>query len=219
MPVISKKVCLIGDFGVGKTSLIRRYIDRQFSDQYLSTIGVKISQKNIDLINSDCPDQKLQLLIWDIEGQTKFQTIARNYLEGAQGAIIVADLNRQDTVDRIPEHMELVNAINPKGLILMVAINKIDILNKPKAEQPPLFSVLQNDSSIAASHAISSQIGGNADEVHKTLGLPQDFNLGPILSTFSTQDFPQVYTTSAKTGQGVDRMFETLSHLLLEKRG
>jgi small GTP-binding protein len=218
MSILSKKVCLIGDFGVGKTSLIRRYIDRQFSDQYLSTIGVKISQKNIDLTNPNCLDRKLQLLIWDIEGQTKFQAIARNYLEGAQGAIIVADLNRQDTIDNIPAHIELVTSVNPKGLILMVAINKIDILNKPKAGQTPLFNVLQNDSSIAASHAISSQIGGNADEVHKTLGLPQDFNPDLILSTISTQDFSQVYTTSAKTGQGVDRMFETLAHLLLEKK-
>jgi small GTP-binding protein len=218
MSIISKKICLIGDFGVGKTSLIRRYIDRQFSDQYLSTIGVKISQKNIDSIHPDYPDQKLQLLIWDIEGQTKFQAIARNYLEGAQGAIIVADLNRQDTINRIPEHIELVSAVNPKGLVLMVAINKIDVLNESMVEHTLLLNSLQSYSQVAASNAISLQTEEDTDEVHETLVLPQDVNLGPILSTLSTQAPPQVYTTSAKTGQGVDRMFETLAHLLLEKR-
>jgi small GTP-binding protein len=218
MSVISKKICLIGDFGVGKTSLIRRYIDRQFSDQYLSTIGVKISQKNIDLTNSDCPDRKLQLLIWDVEGQTKFQAIARTYLEGAQGAIIVADLNRQDTIDRISEHIELVSTVNPKSLVLMVAINKIDVLNESIVERALLINGSQNYSRIAASNVISLQTEQNPDEVRETLVFPRDVNLGPILSTLSTQDPPQVHTTSAKTGQGVDRMFEMLVHLLLEQR-
>jgi small GTP-binding protein len=218
MSIISKKICLIGDFGVGKTSLIRRYIDRQFSDQYLSTIGVKISQKNIDSTHSDYPDQKLQLLIWDIEGQTKFQAIARNYLEGAQGAIVVADLNRKDTIDHISEHIELVSTINPKGLVLIVAINKIDLLNEPIVEQALFLNSLQNYSQIPASDAIFLQTEENTDEVHEPLVLSRDVNLGPILSTLSTQAPPHVYTTSAKTGQGVDRMFETLAHLLLEKR-
>jgi small GTP-binding protein len=217
MPIISKKVCLIGDFGVGKTSLIRRYIDRQFSDQYLSTIGVKISQKNIDLAKPNCPDQKLQLLIWDIEGQTRFQAISRNYLEGAQGAIIVADLNRQDTIDHISEHIELITSVNPKGLILMVAINKIDLAKETNLGESQLFDFAQSYLQIDTTHAIPSQTGKNADEIHKTLVLSQEFNPSPILSSSPTQDHPQVYTTSAKTGTGVDQLFETLAHLLLEK--
>jgi small GTP-binding protein len=218
MPIISKKICLIGDFGVGKTSLIRRYIDRQFSDQYLSTIGVKISQKNIDFINPNCPDQKLQLLIWDIEGQTKFQAIARNYLEGAQGAIIVADLNRKDTIDNIPAHIKLVTSVNPKGLVLMVAINKIDALNQPRLEQTQYFNVSENDSQNSVAQATFIQTGEIIDKIQKKLSLSQDFNPGSVLSSSSTQNYPQVHTTSAKTGQGVDKLFETLTYLLVEKR-
>jgi small GTP-binding protein len=217
MPIISKKVCLIGDFGVGKTSLIRQYIDRQFSDQYLSTIGVKISQKNIDLTKLNCPEQKLQLLIWDIEGQTKFQDISRNYLEGAQGAIIVADLNRQDTIDHIPAHIKLMTSVNPKGLILMVAINKIDLAEETNLEGSQLFNFSQSYSQVDTTNALSSQTGKNSDEIHETLVFSQEFNQNPILSSNPTQNYPQVYTTSAKTGKGVDQLFETLAHLLLEK--
>ena len=68
MSVISQKVCLIGDFAVGKTSLIRRFVDRQFKDSYLSSVGVKISRKLIELVAKD-PQKNinLQLLIWDVD--------------------------------------------------------------------------------------------------------------------------------------------------------
>ena len=68
MSTISKKICLIGDYGVGKTSLIRRFVDRQFSDKYLSTVGVKISRKSVEATDSQQQKKlKLQLLIWDLE--------------------------------------------------------------------------------------------------------------------------------------------------------
>jgi GTPase SAR1 family protein len=66
MNIISQKICLIGDFGVGKTSLIRRFVDRQFSDKYLSTVGVKISRKLVAINSQNTPQKKIQLLIWDI---------------------------------------------------------------------------------------------------------------------------------------------------------
>ncbi|MGL5074895.1 MAG: Rab family GTPase, partial [Waterburya sp.] len=52
MSVITKKICLLGDFNVGKTSLIRRFVEDKFSDQYLSTVGVKVSRKSIDIKNN-----------------------------------------------------------------------------------------------------------------------------------------------------------------------
>jgi GTPase SAR1 family protein len=67
--------------------LIRRFVDRQFSDQYLSTVGVKISRKLVESVN-------LQLLIWDLEGHTKFKGITPSYLQGASGAVVVADVSR-----------------------------------------------------------------------------------------------------------------------------
>ena len=59
----SKKICLLGDFAVGKTSLVRRFVDNQFSDTYLSTIGVKISRKLLSVEEN----HTLQIIIWDLE--------------------------------------------------------------------------------------------------------------------------------------------------------
>ena len=95
MAMISKKICMVGDFSVGKTSLIRRFVDRQFSDKYLSTVGVKISRKAVELEGGEGDKKTIQLLIWDIEGQTKFKAIAPSYLQGSKGVIIVADVSRQ----------------------------------------------------------------------------------------------------------------------------
>lgn len=124
--IYQKKICLIGDFSVGKTSLIRRFVERQFSDQYLSTVGVKISRKIVENSGEDHGEKsKLQLLIWDIEGQTKFKSITPNYLQGAKGAIIVADVTRPETLEHIEEHLKLFFSVNPQGFGI-VALNKID---------------------------------------------------------------------------------------------
>ena len=83
MATISKKICLVGDFSVGKTSLIRRFVDRQFSDQYLSTVCVKISKKLIDATSLKLPEgDKFQLMVWDIEGRTDYKPIDVSYLRG-----------------------------------------------------------------------------------------------------------------------------------------
>lgn len=129
MAVISQKMCLVGDFGVGKTSLIRRFVDDQFSDEYLSTVGVKISRKAVDVILPEASTQKVQLLIWDLEGHTKFKSIAPSYLQGAKGALIVADVTRPETVDSLTNHIQLFTSVNPKGSILL-ALNKTDLVEQ-----------------------------------------------------------------------------------------
>ena len=83
---------MLGDFGVGKTSLIRRFVERSFSDEYLSTVGVKISRKTVTVPELS---QDIDLLIWDIEGQTKFKAVAPSYLQGAAAVIIVGDVTEQ----------------------------------------------------------------------------------------------------------------------------
>jgi small GTP-binding protein len=129
--VISQKICLIGDFGVGKTSLIRQFVDRQFSDKYLSTVGVKISRKLVSLDNSVNDSQvepkQLQLIVWDIEGSTRFKAIAPSYLQGAKGGIIVGDVTRQSSIESLKDHVQLFQSVNPKSS-LIIALNKVDLI-------------------------------------------------------------------------------------------
>ncbi|HIK30923.1 MAG TPA: GTP-binding protein [Oscillatoriales cyanobacterium M59_W2019_021] len=134
MTTLSKKICMVGDFGVGKTSLIRRYVENAFSDQYLSTVGVKISRKTLELEREKPPTPvALQLMIWDLEGHTRFKSIAPSYLQGAKGALVVADVTRPETIDRLTEHIDLFGSVNPEGRTI-VALNKSDLLPREKTE-------------------------------------------------------------------------------------
>lgn len=117
------KIVLLGDFAVGKTSLVRRYVYDEFSDSYLTTIGVKVTRKDVVIDNS----VKADLLLWDIAGSDKFMKISPEYLKGASGGIIVGDLTRKTTIDSIPEHVELLRSVNNDAHIF-IALNKSDLV-------------------------------------------------------------------------------------------
>lgn len=165
MSVISKKMCMVGDFGVGKTSLIRRFVDRQFSDQYLSTVGVKISKKNVELLEVKQKEkQDVQLLIWDLEGNTKFKSIAPTYLQGAGGALIVADVSRLETVERIIDHVELFCSINPKGAII-IALNKVDLIDEEKLTKIVEIAEGIAPNKVLGTYATSAKVGKDVDDI------------------------------------------------------
>lgn len=124
MKQLSKKVVMLGDFSVGKTSLICRYVENAFRDEYLTTIGVKISRKSVVL---EARETTVQLLIWDIEGQTGIKTIPSHYLVGASGGIVVADATRPDTVASVAGHVAHFRDVNP-GSPVLVAVNKTDLV-------------------------------------------------------------------------------------------
>lgn len=115
---------MLGDFGVGKTSLIRRFVERSFTDEYLSTVGVKISRKTVDVSELS---QGIDLLIWDIEGQTKFKAVAPSYLQGAAAVVIVGDVTRPETVQHFQDHIELFYRASPTGKVIL-ALNKTDLI-------------------------------------------------------------------------------------------
>jgi len=126
--MIAKKIVLIGDFSTGKTSLIRRFVDNQFSDAYLSTIGVKISRKSITVEDND-----IQNIIWDIEGGTESKALNSSYLLGAHGTIIVADITRESSITNIQGYIDLVYGVSAKTEIV-IALNKSDLLSSSDAQ-------------------------------------------------------------------------------------
>jgi small GTP-binding protein len=123
---IQKKVCLLGDFAVGKTSLVRRFVEGRFDDKYLSTIGVKISRKEIKRPNDTGPDAVLHLLLWDLAGGDDFTQVGSSYLRGAAGALIVCDLTRRETLQAFTFYTQQLQALNVNPALVIVG-NKADL--------------------------------------------------------------------------------------------
>jgi small GTP-binding protein len=165
MSTISRKICLIGDFSVGKTSLIRQFVDKQFSDEYLSTVGVKMSRKMVAL--SQKP-QELQLIIWDIEGSNKFKGIAPSYFQGAKGAVIVGDITRQETLDHLGGHIQSFLAVNPKSYIV-IALNKSDLIEAEYLEKLRKLYLFSDNACVLATYLTSAKTGNNVDEIFQKL--------------------------------------------------
>ena len=127
MKSVCKKLVLIGDFATGKTSLIRRFVDNQFSDDYLTTIGVKISRKNIRTEATE-----VQALIWDIEGGISSKPLNNAYVAGAHGCIIVADITRSQTISNLKNYITLTQGA--VSIPVIIALNKSDLIASKEAE-------------------------------------------------------------------------------------
>jgi hypothetical protein len=121
MTVLEKKICMLGAPGVGKTSLVRRFVDSVFSDKYLSTIGVKIDRKSVELGGTT-----LNLMLWDLQGEERYQWVRMQYLRGAAGYILVADGTRSDTFE-VAMGLQETAAERAPGLPFILCLNKADL--------------------------------------------------------------------------------------------
>jgi small GTP-binding protein len=92
--MIKKKVCLLGAFGVGKTSLVRRFVQGIFDERYLATLGVKIDRK--DVLTAD--GETVRLMLWDLAGEDVGAPLRLSYIHGASACLYVADLTRPETI-------------------------------------------------------------------------------------------------------------------------
>lgn len=136
-----RKVCLLGDGAVGKTSLIRKYVLDKFDDKYLPTIGTKVSRKEVVI-----PFQKeqivvdLTMIIWDIVGQKAYQKLRNMYYQGANGALVVCDVTRRDTLDSVQEWTKsLFDVANPVPVLFLA--NKSDLIHKAEFKPTELESM------------------------------------------------------------------------------
>lgn len=129
MKTISKKIVLLGNEGVGKTSLVKRYVNSIFNDEYLTTIGIKISKKTVVI-----GDIEVNLMLWDIAGNMMSKTLYNNYLKGAHGVLLVCDAMRPETYDSIilekNEHLSS-DFAETEALVIM---NKSDLITENPKE-------------------------------------------------------------------------------------
>jgi small GTP-binding protein len=120
--MLQKKICLLGAFGVGKTSLVRRYVDTIFSDAYLTTVGVKIDKKMMTV-----GAEPLALILWDIAGDDDMAAVRLSYLRGAAGYLLVVDGTRPETLETAASIKSRVDA--EVGRIPFLALlNKADLV-------------------------------------------------------------------------------------------
>ena len=165
--MIKKKVCMLGSFAVGKTSLVQRFVTSIFSDKYLTTVGVKVDKITVSIDN-----QEINLLLWDIYGEDEFQKVKTSYLRGASGYFLVIDGTRKTTLDTALMLNE--RAEETIGRVPFVCLlNKVDLTDEWE------FSDTE-------------------------------------LDTLSKKGW-FVMNTSAKTGQGVEAAFLSLTKKMLEK--
>ena len=164
--VIKKKICLIGSYGVGKTSMVRKFVYNKFEEKYLSTIGVNISKKIVN-VSSHNNNLEIEFFIWDIANIEKFDSVVKNYLRGAHGAIIVTDITRPNTSRILNDYTSEFLDINPKAKIIGVG-NKIDLANDlgfDKKENLESYKVHVNNFFFT-----SAKTGENINEVFNSLG-------------------------------------------------
>lgn len=156
--MISKKVILTGSFGVGKTSLFNQFIFNQFSDKYLTTIGVKVNKKVINIGGED-----LSMLLWDIAGEVSQDKVPTSYFLGTSGIIYVIDLTRPSTFINLSSDLALLKELLPYSVIKIVG-NKKDLVPETGLEQV-LASI-----SVKPDFLTSAKTGENVESLFYDLG-------------------------------------------------
>ena len=163
--MLQKKICMLGFFGVGKTSLVRRYVSSVYSDAYLTTVGVKIDKKTVTV-----GQQTLNLLLWDIAGEDDISALRTSYLRGAAGYLLVADGTRPETLGAAQSMQRRVaSELGPVPFVAL--LNKHDLAGEWRISE----------------HDVVDLTGAGWT----------------------------VYTTSARTGEGVEAAFQTLAERIL----
>lgn len=164
--MVQKKICLLGAFAVGKTSLVMRYVNSIFGEKYHTTVGVKIDKKQLVT-----DGEEITLMIWDLAGQDDLTRLRTSYLRGVSGYVIVADGTRPFSLNTaINMHKEAREYTGDVPFI--VAINKADLREEQWQVEEEQLKALEDDGAT-------------------------------------------IILTSAKTGDGVEEMFQKLTQNML----
>jgi small GTP-binding protein len=131
--MIHKKVCMLGGFAVGKTSLVSRFVSSLFSDKYHSTVGVKVDKKALSVDGRD-----VTLMLWDIYGQDDFQTVQHSQLRGMAGYLLVVDGTRRATLETAQQLHSLATKV-AGDVPFIVVVNKSDLASEWEIDDAALF--------------------------------------------------------------------------------
>ena len=162
MSVIQKKICMLGAYSVGKTSLVGQYVNSIFSEKYTTTIGVKIDKKQL-LLNGTT----LSMVLWDVYGEDNHRRVMPSYLRGLSGYIIVVDPTRESTIASAVSLYEMVES-SVGSMPFVLALNKCD-LKDDWVDSLAELDVLKEKA--AATFETSARMDVGVDELFETLGM------------------------------------------------
>jgi small GTP-binding protein len=139
LSTLARKVCMLGDFGVGKTSLVSRFVRNTFSEKYLTTVGVKVDSKEVLRQGRD----PLKLVVWDIAGKSALDALNISYLRGASGLLLVADGTREQTLRAAIDLLLQSRGLLP-GAQAVLLVNKLDLVERWEVAPATLVELRKN---------------------------------------------------------------------------
>lgn len=157
-PTIRAKVVMVGAPSVGKTSMVRRFVHEVFSEDYVSTLGVKVDRKTVAL-----PGAVVSMILWDIHGETETLQVPTTYFRGASAALMVIDGSRPETMETALRLGKSVSDVSPNAVVVPV-VNKSDL----EIDWPYLTAAL-TEAGFAAPIAASAKLGDGVDEAFLSL--------------------------------------------------
>lgn len=160
--MLEKKICMLGTLAVGKTSLVRRFIEGIYSEDYQTSIGVKVDKKSVRESG-----QEVKLVLWDIFGEDRFQKVQASYWRGMFGYLLVVDGTRRNTLD---EALALNQRITDTGLKVpaILLVNKADLADQWEIDDGRLAQLTQSSWEIMRT---SAKTGENVDAAFSRLTL------------------------------------------------
>jgi small GTP-binding protein len=164
---IKRKICLIGDWGVGKTSLIKKYVFDQFDDKYITTLGTKVTKKRMKFKISEEKLIDINFMIWDIMGQEEFKKIQLMAFKNSNGAFIVCDVTRRETLETITNWKTNLYKVTGK-IPLVILANKSDLQNEAEFTNNDLAEVTEKIN--IPYYFTSAKTGENVENAFISLG-------------------------------------------------
>ena len=158
--MIQKKMCMLGGFSVGKTSLVSRFVSSIFSETYLTTVGVKIDKKQLSIDGRD-----VTLMLWDLYGQDDFQIVQRSQLRGMAGYLLVVDGTRRGTLDTARELQQ--KATDAAGAVpFILLLNKVDLADQWEVDEQAIFQLAERGWRVVKT---SAKTGEGVEHAFETL--------------------------------------------------
>ena len=158
--MIQKKICMLGAFAVGKTSLVSRYVSSLFSDKYQSTVGVKVDKKQVTVNQQD-----VTLMLWDIYGQDDYQNVQASQLRGMSGYLLVVDGTRSATLD-IARQLQQKATATVGAVPFIMLLNKVDLAESWEIDEPAFYKLVEQGWRVVRT---SAKTGEGVDEAFHLL--------------------------------------------------